>query len=162
MENKFLIGIVAASLLLLTGTIFLASRIATSAKVEMAEGAKVEVMETAWDWGEIGINDGKVEKEFEVKNIGSEILKLFNVATSCMCTTAQFVDGEPSPEFGMHTKSSYVKKIAPGESAKIRVVFDPLFHGPEGIGPITRQVTMMTNDPDESQISFMLTAVVRK
>lgn len=161
MNNKFLIGIIVGTLLLLGGTVFLAGKMTESVTVEVAEGAKAEVAETAWNWGDIGINDGKVEREFEIKNVGSQVLKLFNIVTSCMCTTAMFTDND-SQVFGMHAKSGYVKEIQPEASVKVRVVFDPLFHGPDGIGPITRQVTMMTNDADKAQITLMLTATVRK
>jgi hypothetical protein len=161
MDKKIVVGIVLGILSLLGGTIFLATKVSSSAEVEMARGAKVELNETAWEWGEIGINDGKVEKEFEIKNTGSEVLKIYNIATSCMCTSAMFTD-DTSHVFGMHTKSGYVKEVPAGESTKIKVVFDPLFHGPDGVGPIGRQVTMMTNDADNGSLSFMLTATVRR
>lgn len=161
MNNKIVIGIVVGVLVLLGGTVFLATKVGVASQVEKSAGAKAEVKETSWEWGEIGINDGKVEKEFEIKNVGSEVLKIYNIATSCMCTTAMFAD-DLSHVFGMHTKSSYVKEIKPGESNKLKIVFDPLFHGPEGIGPINRQITMMTNDPSRGNLSFMLTATVRK
>ena len=161
MDKKIIAGIVFGVLVLLGGTVFLATKVSSPAQIEMVQGAMVEVGETAWEWGDIGISDGKVEKEFEIRNTGSETLKLFNVATSCMCTTAMFVDDE-SRIFGMHTKSGYAKEVPAGESVKVRVVFDPLFHGPDGVGLISRQVTMMTNDSENSQLSFMLTATVRK
>jgi hypothetical protein len=161
MNNKMVAGVVLGVLVLLGGTVFLATKVTTSAEVQMAKGAKAELSEKAWEWGEIGITDGKVEKEFEIKNIGTESLKIYNIATSCMCTTVQFVDDD-SHIFGMHTKSGYVKEVLAGENTKVRVVFDPLFHGPDGVGPISRQVTMMTNDPGNGQISLMLTATVRK
>lgn len=161
MNKKVVAGIIFGVLVLLGGTVFLATKVSTSAQVVMAEGARAEMAETAWEWGEIGIKDGKVEKEFEIKNTGSETLKLFNLATSCMCTTVMFTDDD-SLVFGMHTKSGYVKEILAGESTRIRVVFDPMFHGPDGVGPISRQVTMMTNDPDSGQLNFMVTATVRR
>lgn len=161
MDKKIIVGIIFGVLVLLGGTVFLATRVSSSANIETSNGAKVSLSETAWEWGEIGIKDGKVEKEFEIKNTGSDTLKLYNIATSCMCTTAQFMDDD-SHIFGMHTKSGYVKEVKLGESTKIKVVFDPLFHGPDGVGPISRQVTMMTNDPEQNNLSFMLTATVRK
>jgi hypothetical protein len=104
------------------------------------------------------MKDGIVTKEFEIKNTGNQTLKLFNVSTSCMCTTAKF---EGSPEiFGMHTKSNSVKEVAPHQSTKLQVIFDPAFHGPSGIGPITRQVSVQTNDPDHTELDFTLTAMV--
>lgn len=80
-----------------------------------------------------------------------------------MCTTAQLIIGDTkSPEFGMHSKSAYVMEVPGGETAELKVVFDPAFHGPNGVGPINRQITVETNDPSSPVLNFMLTAMVRK
>lgn len=159
--NKIIGGIIAGTVVLVLGTVLLASKMSNAAEVSAADGVKTEIGETSYDWGEIGINGGNVEKDFVIKNSGDETLKIFNVATSCMCTSAQFVGEKSSPIFGMHTKSSYVEEIAPGEEGTLRVTFDPAYHGPSGVGPITRQVEMMTNDPEMPKIDLTLTAVVR-
>lgn len=163
MQNKTLIIATVVTLSLLIGGVFVLSRqkeeepLMTNAQTE----AKVE--ETAHDWGEIKLNGGDVEKVFKITNNGTEDLILTNVVTSCMCTTAQLIlDDETSPYFGMHTKSSYKLLVPPRKTAQLKVVFDPAYHGPSGVGSITRQVSVETNDPDKPELNFMLTAIVRK
>jgi len=160
--NKNVIGaIVISTLLLLTAGIFVSYKISGSAQVEVSQNVKASLSETRHDWGNIGINDGKVEKSFFIKNEGTETLKLFNPKTSCMCTTAQiFINGEESPEFGMHDSSDYVGEVAPGESAELKAIFDPAFHGPSGTGSITRQVIVETNDATKPQLTAVVTANV--
>jgi len=62
----------------------------------------------------------------------------------------------------MHEKSSSVFEVKPGETAELLVEFDPAFHGPSGVGPITRTITMNTNDVKNPVLSFNLTANVVK
>lgn len=162
-ENKFIIAIVAVTLFLLVGVVLLAGKMSNSAKVESSSDAKAEASSTSYDWGKIGINNGNVEAVFEIKSNGNQPLKLFNIVTSCACTTAQLTtDSATSPVFGMHTKSDYITKVEPGKTAKLKVVFDPLFHGPNGLGPITRTITIATNDQSNPSLTFNLSADVIK
>jgi hypothetical protein len=162
--NKTAVGIIFGTLLLLVGVVFLSGKTPLSAQVETEVGAKVLIVNDAMhDWGTIGIKNGDVEHEFEIKNEGTETLKLYNISTSCMCTSAQlFQTDDKSPVFGMHDSSNYTMEVEPGENATVKVVFDPMAHGPSGVGPITRQVTVMTNDPDNKKITFTLKALVVK
>ena len=161
--NKIFIAIAVITIFLLFGVVFAAGKMTNDAKVATSSDAKVELSTTSYDWGEIGINNGQAEAVFEIKNIGSQTLKLFNATTSCACTTAQLQVGDKlSPLFGMHTKSAYVTDVPPGETAKVKAVFDPLFHGPNGLGPISRQVTLSTNDPGNPSLTLLLSAVVIK
>lgn len=132
-------------------------------EVPKSDQAKAEVAEANHDWGEIKINGGKVEKIFMIKNSGSSALKLSEVSTSCMCTTAQvIIGGKGSPLFGMHQKSSWVGEIPAGEEAELKIVFDPAFHGPSGIGAMTRQITVATNDKANPKLEFLLKGIVVK
>lgn len=161
-DKKFILGVVAATVVFLGGGIFLAFKMA-SPQIQATVGAKASVSETSFDWGTINIDGGKVEKSFEIKNTGSQTLKLFGVKTSCDCTTAQLLMGNTiSPVFGMHTESSYILDVPPGETANLKVIFDPAYHGPQGVGPAIRQITVSTNDPDNQRFNFMLTAMVTK
>ena len=160
-DKKFIFGIIFATIGLLVGAVVLASKM-EEPSVQANQNASVSVNEISYDWGEIGLNDGNVEKEFEIKNDGSEKLILTNVTTSCMCTTAQLSLGDQvSPVFGMHTKSDYKLEIPSGEVATLNVIFDPAFHGPSGVGPINRQIQVATNDSENQVLNFILTAVVR-
>jgi len=158
--------LVLTALAFLVGAIFLVSKnnngeVASQSTTNM--NAKATAEETYHNWGEIGLNDGNVEKVFKIKNEGSEALRLYNVVTSCMCTTAQLIlDDKSSPVFGMHSKSDYTLEVPSGETAELKVIFDPAFHGPSGVGPISRQVKVETNDQSSPELNFMLTAMVRK
>lgn len=163
MDKKFIIGTVIATLLILVGSIWAAYNLGNSAIVEESADAVAEFSITTHDWGEIDIMGGKVEKIFPIKNAGTDVLKLFNISTSCMCTTAQLVKGDSSsPLFGMHAPSEYVMDLAPGEEAELKVVFDPLFHGPDAVGAITRTVTVETNDPSNKSLFFTTSGKVIK
>lgn len=158
--KTMLIGL-GLTLLLIFGGVVLVTKTNNTAVLSQSEAVQVNTDRTDYDWGEIGINNGKVWAEFVIANTGSAPLELGNVKTSCACTTAQVViDGQASPYFGMHTKSGWTGEVAPGESAKLIVEFDPLFHGPQGVGQITRQTTVETNDPTQKLLTFITTAEV--
>lgn len=162
-EKKLIAGIITFTLIVLVGGIALAAKMATGARVETNSGAQAKVEETTFDWGKVGIAAGNVEKDFTIENTGSAPLKLFKVKTSCDCTTARLSQGATtSPVFGMHTSSNFTMEVPPGQKAILKVIFDPAYHGPEGVGPITRQITVQTNDPGRGMLTFLLTAVVTK
>lgn len=162
-DNKFVIGIVAVTLVLAVGLIWGVTKMSGQAEVASSTQVEAFVEQTNHDWGTISIDAGKVTVDFDIKNNGTEPLSLFNVATSCTCTTAQLKLGDAaSPLFGMHTKSAYAMAVPPGETAQIQAVFDPAFHGPGGVGPISRQVTVQTNDAARPVLTFLLSANVVK
>lgn len=149
------------TLLLIIGGAVLVNKTNNTAALSQNDQVRVTVDKTNHDWGQIGINNGKVAAEFIISSSGSAPLQLGNVTTSCACTTARVeIAGKVSPYFGMHTKSSWTGQVEPGQSAKLIVEFDPLFHGPQGVGQITREVTVETNDPSQKKLSFSLTANV--
>lgn len=163
MEKKLIAGIVIFTLIVLVGTVVLAVKMTTTAQIETNSSAQAKVPEATFDWGKIGIAAGNAEKDFTIENTGSAPLKLFNVKTSCDCTTARLSQGAAtSPVFGMHTNSNFVMEVPPGQKAVLKVIFDPAYHGPDGVGPITRQITVQTNDPSQGLLTFLLTAVVTK
>lgn len=162
-NTKIVAMIVGLSLLILVGGVALASRAPQPVAVQSSQEAKVEVDGTSYDWGTIPIDGGNVVKTFTIRNVGTGTLELANVQTSCMCTEAQVViDGEKSPFFGMHAKSSWVGKLTAGSQAELVVTFDPAYHGPAGIGQITRVVSMSTNDASRPKLEFTLAANVIK
>lgn len=163
MSLKPVVVIIIVSTLILFGGMWLVAKTAPTSSVESSSTAKVTTSETTYDWGTVNMENGKVEKIFPIKNDGQDTLKLFNVTTSCACTTAQLVlSDQASPLFGMHTKSSYVLDVLPGQEAELKVIFDPAFHGPNGVGPISRTITVETNDAAQKQLTFTANALVTR
>lgn len=158
-NSKVIFGV-----LMIIGVVIAAGIFALSGnKKEVNAQTTVSVDRYSDDWGEMMMDGGNKEADFEIRNDGNGPLVLNNVITSCMCTTAVLsFNGKDSPVFGMHTKSGYQMSVPAGESAALKVVFDPAFHGPSGIGPITRQVKVNTNDPANPTLTFTLTGTVIK
>lgn len=163
MDRKILISIVVFTVLLLGGSTYLLSQTTISPQIETSSNVKVETLERNYDWGEIKYDGEKATKTFKIKNIGTEELKLNNIKTSCTCTTAQIsIDGNSSPLFSMHNKSSWMGEVQPGEEADLIVIFDQRFHGPSGVGPIERLISVETNDSQNPMLEFNLKGVVVK
>ena len=141
--TKIIIAVIGGTLLLTAGVILMDN------KGGLEPGGKIELSPKSVDLGTVSMADGNVQTVYEVKNIGETNLKIDNVWTSCMCTTAMLKVGDKaSPEFGMHTNSSlWSEEILPGEKALLEVTFDPAFHGPEGTGQLTRAIYLSTSDP---------------
>lgn len=95
---------------------------------------RIEVETDSVDFGEM-INGEIATREVRVRNAGDAPLVVEAVSTSCGCTTATL---EPMT-------------IQPGETALLRIEFDSGAHGPEANGPLTRQVFIASNDPEQTE-----------
>ncbi len=62
----------------------------------------------------------------------------------------------------MNNVLSWIGEVSPGQEAQLEVIFDPAYHGPQGVGPINRLVAVETNDKSNSRIEFSLTGTVFK
>ncbi|MEK7085631.1 MAG: DUF1573 domain-containing protein [Patescibacteria group bacterium] len=116
--------------------------------ISLTNSGKILPLENhAFDWGDVNIEGGNVDKTFKFKNDGDKDLIIKSAGTSCMCTTAEvkLPDGTLSPKFGMHEKIIWGGIVKPGEEFEVKVVFDPLAHGPDGVGPIQRTVFIETS-----------------
>ncbi|MBI2031703.1 MAG: DUF1573 domain-containing protein [Candidatus Levybacteria bacterium] len=166
MDKKILIGLLSFSLLIIVGGAFVLSNGPTKAVVEKTQGAKLETKETSFDFKEIPYSGGKAEHAYLIKNTGNKDLEIANISTSCMCTIAYFKsEREMSSEFGMKgmtQPSSWKGILKAQEEGKIVIVFDPAFHGPQGVGPISRIVSFETNDPDNPYAEFAFSGTVVK
>jgi len=161
--DKFIISIVVITVLILGAAVFLGTRMGATPQVNADSQVVLAVDSDKYDWGTIDYDKGIVSKNFEIKNTSSVVLKLYNVKTSCMCTTAQLKTPQgASKKFGMHESSSDVIEVKPKETAQLLIEFDPAFHGPSGVGPITRIITMDTNDAKNPKLTFNLTGNVVK
>lgn len=154
---------IASVFVILAGAAYLAFNIDANNTAPPTEKAVAIINSTSHDWQDIAIDAGNVEHTFTITNDGTENLVLSDVVTSCMCTTAQLILGdETSPIFGMHSNSSYTLSIPPGNSAELKAVFDPAAHGPDAIGPISRQISLNTNDQSKPEITLTLAANVTR
>lgn len=162
-EKKLLIVFILGTILILGGGVMILNSQNTSSKITSSSNAKTEVAETKFDWGQIDYNGPKATKTFKIKNSGSAALQLTNVKTSCTCTSAQIIiDKNSSPRFSMHNTSSWIGEVQPGKEAELVVIFDQTFHGPSGIGPIERIISLETNDLQNPKLEFYLTGNVVK
>lgn len=160
-KNIIIVGVTVVIFGLL-GAVFFLSKASTPAEITSSQNVALSVDQNTYDWGTINMKDGNVSKAFIIKNTGTDILKLTKVKTSCHCTKAWIIiNGDSSPAFGMNTVSPWVGELAPGGEAELSIVFDPAYHGPNGIGPITRYISVDTNDPKNRTLEFTLTADVK-
>lgn len=162
-EKKLLILFIAVTSILLFGGVIFVSSSTSTPQVTASQNVKASVNQDSFDWGNIPYAGEKATKTFTIKNPGTDVLKLMNIKTSCHCTKASVtIDGKESPSFGMDGLSSWVGEVSPGKEATLTVVFDQAFHGESGIGPVERYVSLETNDPRNSKLTFTLTGTVVK
>lgn len=119
--------------------------------------------ETQFDFGEVSMARGKVMHDFKIKNTSSAPVTIARLYTSCMCTEANLITARGSVgPFGMMGHGfvpTISETLAPGEEATVQAVFDPAAHGPAGVGPIDRVVTVETKD-GATPLVFQFHAVV--
>lgn len=165
MREKYVIILLALVTILILGggVILISGSSTTSTGIIASAKAKASVLTTEYAWGNIPYGGGYAKKSFIIKNAGTDVLKLTNIKTSCHCTKANItIDGKESLYFGMSGASSWIGEVAPGKEATLNVVFDPAFHGPQGIGPVQRYISVETNDASNSKLTFTLTGTVIK
>lgn len=161
--DPFLLGIGLVTLLLLITVTYFGLKMGNAEQVSADTSVNAQIDANRYDWGAIPIDGGVVDHSFFIENTSANALKLYAVKTSCMCTTAWLKTKEQtSKRFGMHEKGGEVFEVQPGETAELVVEFDPAFHGPSGLGPISRTVTLRTNDASNPTLSFQVTANVIK
>lgn len=167
-DKKILIGIVIITLVILGGAVALLSNSPSSPKAVLQKtlGAKIKTFEISFDFKDIPYSGGDAIHEYKIKNIGDKNLEIGNLATSCACSKAYFKSAkEESPKFsmkGMSAPSDWKGVLSPGEEGKIVTDFDPTYHGPQGVGPISRIVSFETNDPDHPSVELTFSGNVVK
>lgn len=166
MDRKVVIGILIFTVLIIVGAILFSQNSPSKSSLQKTAGASVQTFETSFDFKDIPYGGGKAERSFKIKNIGDKELTIANLSTSCMCTVVYLKKGnEKGPEFGMKgmaNASSWTGVLKPNEEGQVIAVFDPAFHGPSGVGPISRLVSFETNDPDHPYVEFSFSGVVVK
>jgi len=99
------------------------------------EGPELTVDRTLHDFGEISQYGGKVETTFTLNNIGTEVLEIGTLTTSCSCTSARVDD----------------VRLEPNESTTLTVIFDPDLHE-EPLDVFKRTVFIPTNDANNPEL----------
>lgn len=168
-RNTKIIGGAAAAILVLGAVIIAAQpgpvkNTPTAVEVVRADTAvnsagRLTAAEAKFSFGPISMARGKVTHRYAIKNVGTEPLLIRKIYTSCMCTTAALVkNGKTSDAYGMPGMSGPIPTINvpinPQEEAFIEVVFDPAAHGPAGVGPIERVVTIENNAGQPLELEF--------
>lgn len=163
-DKKVIIIGILSTIILLFGGIFFLTKTTGNPQIAASQNAKAYVLDpTSFDWGTIPMDKGNKIKAFTIKNTGTDTLKLYNIKTSCHCTTAFVtINGVDSPSFGMDNLSSWVGEVPKGSESKLTVVFDPAYHGPQGTGPMNRFVSVETNDKANTKLTFTVTGNVVK
>ena len=129
MNIKIVIIGVLLTAILVGGGVVVMSRSPNAASLEKTDKTKFFTDHTNFDWGKINYNGGVVNHVFEIKNSGESSLKLANIKTSCMCTTAKIsTKNGAGPTVKMHEVSDWQGVLEPGETAQLEVVFDPVFN----------------------------------
>lgn len=119
---------------------------------------KAKFESTFSDLGKMSVKDVKTA-EFTINNTGSKPLNLYKISSSCDCTFGQLdIEGNKSPEFGMHSRNSWTGIIEPGKKAVLSVIYKPSIMPVSGI--VTRDVYVQTNDPENPKLTFTVKADV--
>jgi hypothetical protein len=108
-----------------------------------------------YDFGDVSFAGGVVKTVMTIQNEGGSDLVVNEMDTSCGCTSASVTkDGVEGPVFGMKMHGTnpvgWSISIKPGENALLNVYYDPTVH-PDLRGPVTRTVSIFSNDPIEFQ-----------
>ncbi|HXV27273.1 MAG TPA: DUF1573 domain-containing protein [Candidatus Paceibacterota bacterium] len=125
---------------------------------DIAAPGPLEPSETSFDFGTISMAAGTVRHRIAVTNTGASSVTLGKTYTSCMCTSVSLDHaGRKYGPYGMlgHGFIPRVNaSVAPQDTASLIITFDPAAHGPSGVGPIQRTVTMENDAGTPVVVSF--------
>lgn len=157
-KNVLIIGVLAVAAFI--GVMFLgrSNDRAMSSPTEVTVKSALTAPETLYDFGVVLMKDGKVSHRFKIVNPTDKDVTAEYLSTSCMCTTAYIVDDKSqSGPYGMEGMGSSGKAkllFKPQETREIEVVFDPNAHGPAGVGPLQRFVTLTDTTGGKLQLEI--------
>lgn len=127
------------------------------------DAPKILLAETSQDLGVVSMSEGIATTEFNLKNEGASDLVIDKLSSSCGCTSASVIyQGEESPRFymvghGYDEPDSNWRLILPaGEQAVVKVYYDPTVH-PDLFGPVTREISIHSNDPVDFEAKLIIT-----
>lgn len=99
----------------------------------------VQIPQIEYDFGRIPKSGGSVETGFTIRNVGTGMLLLGEITTSCACTSARVASSS----------------VLPGDETIITVVFNPNTHE-EPPDRFLRKIYIPTNDPIQPEIVFTI------
>lgn len=156
--NKNL-GIIIVILVIAIGGYFVFASSQDAPQTNMMENSsEITVEESFYDFGDIDIFGGKVTTTYVLKNEGTEDVTVTKAVTSCMCTEGEI----GGIRFGMHDTATPNVVIPAGGEQILTAIFDPLAHGPEGTGRISRQLMIKTDSSATPEITVRFSANVVK
>lgn len=110
------------------------------------------------DLGKMKVSDVK-SATFKITNIGKKPLVLSDINSSCDCTFGKVtINGNSSPELGMHSQSNWQGSVEAGKEATVEVIYKPSIMPVKG--EVGREVYITTNDPEKPTLTFSVKAVV--
>jgi hypothetical protein len=154
--NKFTIIIIIFAIAIITSAIIISNGKKSESNQQIA--SVISVDRESHDFGEIEIFAGKVETTYILTNEGEQDVIIKSAITSCMCTEG--IIGKM--KFGMHSATGGYVVIPAGGEETLTAIYDPLAHGPDGVGKITRELTVKTNSITTPEITVKLSANVVK
>ncbi|MEE8358527.1 MAG: DUF1573 domain-containing protein [Candidatus Hydrothermarchaeales archaeon] len=128
-----------------------------------ADRPKILINPVKYDFGDVSVAKGVVSTTMIVVNEGKSDLVLYNIETSCMCTTAQLiVNGRESYVFGMDMgdgkhPTGWSETIPSGQNAELKIYYDPTMHEDQR-GPLTRTISVFSNDPVDFEYNVRIEA----
>lgn len=147
--------LVIGALVITGGLAYFASGIGGDGRVAQSASSLI-AEETFHDFGDIPIFGGVVTTDFTLTNEGDEDIVIESGTTSCGCTTATI----GGMRFGMHEDITRPYTIPPGRSETLTVIYDPLAHGPSGVGLAERSVYLKTNSLKTPELEMRVRAMV--
>ncbi|MAZ40848.1 hypothetical protein CL654_01925 [bacterium] len=130
----------------------------TENNIKTTSASEITVVNPLYDFGEIDILGGKVSTEYVLKNEGAEDVEIVSAVTSCVCTEGEI----GGLRFGMHESRGGNVVIPAGNEKILTAIYDPLAHGPNGVGPVKRELFLKTNSTATPDIKVQFTANVIK
>lgn len=159
--NKYTIGAVVVVVLFVGYLLVSSSQTQDGSNAELVSSvsaAKISVLEQPYNFGDIEIFAGKVSTNYTLRNEGAEDVLITKAATSCMCTEGEIA----GLTFGMHGSDVASVIIPAGGEEVVKATYDPLAHGPNGVGPVTRTLMLETNSSETPKIELRFSANVIK
>tara|TARA_B100000745_G_scaffold300564_1_gene255332 strand:- start:16179 stop:16658 length:480 start_codon:yes stop_codon:yes gene_type:complete len=156
--TKYIIGL---GLVIALGVLFAAGGSQSgkrATEVIPVVSAPLVVVEEPFDFGDIDIFGGTVTTTFTLQNNGTEDVSIVAAVTSCACTEGEIDD----LQFGMHESTGAQVVVPAGGTKELVATFDPLAHGPNGTGRVTRELYLSTNSTVTPEVKAVFTGNVVK